>query len=113
MEWYWLPDGEGVIASGRENVYLIAADLSAGLVTGVRLTRWRGRPNPAAWDTALEASRNVIAWPFDVPCPAGSLEVAVLLDTARDYADRYESGEPLEDHPAWQQPPRPIAVTKP
>ena len=102
MEWNWLPDGEGYIAAGRRNAYLISVDLMAGRVTGVRLTRWQSLPNPVAYETALEAVRNVIILPLDPPRAARGQAAAALLEGTRRLADRYESGDPLPGRPAWQ-----------
>jgi hypothetical protein len=110
MRWAWLSNGEGFIGAGQENVYLITPDLDAGLVTDVRLTRWRvaagGRAD--SWETALAAARNVIILPLGrgPGRPPGKLEVTGLLDAAKRLACKYEDGEPLTGHPAWQHPPR-------
>jgi hypothetical protein len=102
MDWNWLPNREGFTGVGREDVYLVAADMVGGMVTRVWLTRWRTQP--MSLSIALEASRNVITFPFTTPQSVVSLEVAILLDSAKCFADDYEAGKPLEGHPAWQQP---------
>jgi hypothetical protein len=102
MEWNWLPGGRGFTAAGRDNTYLIAADRSAGLVTGIRLTRWRSLPlAPAAYATALEVAVNTIVLALPAPRPFADPEVGGLMETARRLAVEYESGRTLPGHPAW------------
>jgi hypothetical protein len=111
MDWIRLPGGEGFTSRGRENAYLATADLTAGRVTGVRLTRWRVQPVPLL--ITLEASRNVITFPLLIPRSPGDRTVADLLETAKLLADRYETGEYtwFAGHPAWQRPRRPDGNT--
>jgi hypothetical protein len=96
MDWNWLADGSGLIAVGAENVYLVTQDRN-----DVRLTRYRSRH---LVEVAQEAARNVIEFQLAPARPDGHFEVAGLLDAAVRLAGKYESGEALPGHAAWQQP---------
>ena len=103
MEWRRIPKGEGFVADGRDSVYLTTADLKAGAVTGVRLTRWRSQPPQATHDMALEITRNVIILPLPSPVPAGGRDVEELMGEACRLAEKCEAGEMvIPGHPGWR-----------
>jgi hypothetical protein len=106
MYWNWLADGSGIIASGEQDVYLVTQDRCQGEPTGVRLTRYHAWASPRAYQTAAEASRNVIIIPLGrgPGRPGGEPELAALMEVPKFYAERYEAGESLEGYPAWQHP---------
>jgi hypothetical protein len=114
MDWNCLAEpapAPGIIAPGAENVYLVIHDHHKGSVTGVRLTRYRARPNSAAYEVAQQAMCNVIVFPLGrgPGRPAGDPELAALVESAKVYAERYEAGESLAGYPAWQHDTVPAA----
>jgi hypothetical protein len=104
VDWNWLADGSGIIASGERDVYLVTQDHSKGEATGVRLTRYRPWVSAPRTEVAAEAARNVIIIPLGrgPGRPAMEPELAALMESAKVYAGRFEAGESLKGYPAWQ-----------
>jgi hypothetical protein len=105
VDWNWLPDGSGIVASGERCVYLVVTESVLGRVRAARLTRWEARPNSSVTAAAAEIARNVIIFPLGrgPGRPGGALEVRALIDAAKRYADQFEAGQSLDGYPAWQR----------
>jgi hypothetical protein len=114
VNWTWLADGTGIIAPGTEEVYLVLQDRHKGEVTGVRLTRYLAHARKEEMAGQLQplrdGVRNVIVMPLGrgPGRPAGEPELAALMETAREYAEKYEAGGNLVGYPAWQREPLPL-----
>ena len=104
MDWNWLANGSGVVASGVRDVYLVTQDRYLGEPTGVRLTRYRAWASPVTAETAAEAARNVIVIPLGrgPGRPAMEPELTALMEIPKLFAERYEAGQSLDGYPAWQ-----------
>ena len=108
MDWASINDDTAGIGYGRNWTYLVTADLTADgrEMTGIRLTRYNPRPNPSAREIATEAAANVIIFPLGRAGgrPAMVPELAALMEAAKTYAERFESGHDLPGYAAWRHP---------
>lgn len=97
----WIAGQSCTFAYGHEHGYLVVPE-----ATGVRLSRFSIAcvASDAAVAAIVGAVRSVIIFPLGrgPGRPGGEPELAALAETARRYAEAFESGLDLDGYPAWQ-----------